>query len=692
MGWVWYIPKTCNMTQKILYAVQAKAIEDVITRTLNEQTNGAVVNVGTAGYREQVIPSLKQSGADILLYREDLKGSMDIFQLMCSIREDFPHVRIVFIANRQEATSRLLCSLVFLGIYDIINENAVAPTTIINHILHPHNFGDVAKYFHPQYMDEYMPEAPAQADAAPAGMQAGGKGFLGGLIKNLGGMTKPAAPAAPVVQPVQAVMETPVIAQAPTVDLESMRNAMLEDARRTAQKELGQLVADQVMVETLAMKEEIDQSKETISRLTADLREKTVSESQLKLQLEDAIKLKKSAEESLASFRESAELTNQQYQAQLIQLQATKPPDWYHEQTQKWLAERSQYKATISSQEQALAQINQQLTAIQGEKARLERELEERDEKIESMALAVPREVSTAIDATLEDDYVIIPDNESEYRQTIPGEGKLIAFMGTKHGTGNTTVALNTAVALANAGFKTCFIELNRNFPMVSGFFEFNNIAFGLDTAIVALQQNNYRMASRCIIKPHGVNTSNKNVKKVYDRLPGPLHFMLYSNEFLLKSKTGDAPYISERDLKDLAYFLTVQERYSYVVIDLQPDDQESLNTFLASPYRVHQLVLTMTQDTHGIKTAGLMITALARSRGGDLVRSTEFVVNEYSTKNKMSSDKICDILHIPRGRLSKISLDSEGYMNANYAMVPYILSKGKYVHEYMDLRMHLAR
>ena len=71
MGWLWYIPKTCNMTQKILYAVQAKAIEDVITRALNEQTNGAVVNVGTAGYREQVIPSLKQSGADILLYREE---------------------------------------------------------------------------------------------------------------------------------------------------------------------------------------------------------------------------------------------------------------------------------------------------------------------------------------------------------------------------------------------------------------------------------------------------------------------------------------------------------------------------------------------------------------------------------------------------------------------------------------------
>jgi len=686
------------MTQKILYAVQAKTIEDYITSALRDQTGGAVVNVGTASYREQVIPSLKQSGADILLYREGLKGSMDIFELMRTIREDFPRVRIIFIANRQETTSRLLCSLVFLGIYDIINEDAVAPAEIIDHIVNPHDFGDVAKYFHPQYMDDYMPEAPAAGQktaASTASGSGGGKGLLGGFLKGFEGLAKGVVPTAAQEEksktvPQDVIASPPVTP--PTVDIESMRSAMLEDARRTAQKELGQLVADQVLVETLSIKEELASAKETVTKLSADLREKTLSESQLKLQLEDAIKLKKGAEDRLAAFQESAELTNQQYQAQLLQLQATKPPDWYHEQTQKWLAERSQYKSVISNQEQAILQMTQQLNAAQEEKARLERELTERDEKIESMALAVPRDVSGAIDDTLEDDYVIIPDNEMEYRQPISGEGRLIAFMGTKHGTGNTTVALNTAVALANAGFKTCFIELNRQFPMVSSFFEFNNIAFGLDTAVTALQQNNYRMASRCIIKPHGVTTTNRNVKKVYARLPGPLHFMMYSNDFLIRCKTGEAPYISERDLKDLAYFLTMQERYSYVIIDLQPDDQESLNTFLASPYRVHQLVLTMTQDTHGIKTAGLMITALARSRGSDLVRSAEFVVNQYSQKNKMTSDKICDILHIPKDHLSKISLDSEGYMNANYAMVPYILSKGKNTHEYIDLRLHLAR
>lgn len=144
--------------------------------------------------------------------------------------------------------------------------------------------------------------------------------------------------------------------------------------------------------------------------------------------------------------------------------------------------------------------------------------------------------------------------------------------------------------------------------------------------------------------------------------------------------------------MKNLTYFLTVKERYSYVILDIQPDDQNALNMVLTSQFRAHQLVMVMTQDTHGIRTAGTMITALARSSGSDLVRNTEFVINQHSSRNKMSVNNICDILHIPAKRVCKISLDSEGYMSANYAMVPYVLSNGKNKQEYMDLRMHLGR
>lgn len=681
------------MTHKILYAVNSKPIEDVVTRSLDAQTNGGYVKVGAAAYREKVLPDLKQSGADILLYREDLKGSTDIFELLRQVRENFPNVRIIFMGNRHETTSRLICSLVFLGIYDILCGDTIPAAELVDIILHPHNFGDVAKYFHASYMNDYLPEAPQQAAGSPDG---GKKGLFGGLMKGLGGLSlkpgggqeqvqeapQPAAPAAPTVK----------VVQAPTVDMDAMRDAMLEDARRQAQAELPQLVSDQVALQTLNMKEELEKQKDTIAQLAADLREKTASEADLKNKLSEAIKLRNAAEDQLIKFQENAEFATQQYQAQLVQLQTTKSADWYHEQTQKWLAERAQYKSVIDEQTQKINALTSSLADMTRAKDELSREVAERDQKLENMTLAVPRDVTSAIDETLEGDYVIVPDEDPEYRQMAPGGGRVIAFMGTKHGAGCSTIALNTAVALANAGFKTCYLEINRQFPMVAGFFEFNNIALGLDTALAALQQGNSVMAARCIIKPHAVKTNNKNMMKVYNRLPGPLHFLLYSNDFINRCRMGSAPYLSEEDMKNLIYFLTTKERYSYVILDIQPDDQNALNMVLASRFRAHQLVMVMTQDTHGIKTAGTMITALARSPGADLVRNTEFVINQFSPRNKMSVGNICDILHIPAKRVSKISLDSEGYMAANYAAVPYVLSNGKNRQEYMDLRMHLGR
>ena len=681
------------MTHKILYAVNSKPIEDVVTRSLDAQTSGGYVKVGAAAYREKVLPDLKQSGADILLYREDLKGSTDIFELLRQVRENFPNVRIIFMGNRHETTSRLICSLVFLGIYDILCGDTIPAAELVDIILHPHNFGDVSKYFHASYMNDYLPEEPQQA----AGSSDGGKKSLfGGLMKGLGGLglkpgggqeqiqeaPQPAAPAAPAVK----------VVQAPTVDMDAMRDAMLEDARRQAQAELPQLVSDQVALQTLNMKEELEKQKDTIAQLAADLREKTASEADLKNKLSEAIKLRNAAEDQLIKFQENAEFATQQYQAQLVQLQTTKSADWYHEQTEKWLAERAHYKSVIDEQTKKINALTSSLADMTRAKDELSREVAERDQKLENMTLAVPRDVTSAIDETLEGDYVIVPDEDPEYRQMAPGGGRVIAFMGTKHGAGCSTIALNTAVALANAGFKTCYLEINRQFPMVAGFFEFNNIALGLDTALAALQQGNSTMAARCIIKPHAVKTNNKNMMKVYNRLPGPLHFLLYSNDFINRCRIGSAPFLSEEDMKNLIYFLTTKERYSYVILDIQPDDQNALNMVLTSRFRAHQLVMVMTQDTHGIKTAGTMITALARSPGADLVRNTEFVINQFSPRNKMSVGNICDILHIPSKRVSKISLDSEGYMAANYAAVPYVISNGKNKQEYMDLRMHLGR
>lgn len=666
--------------QKLLYAIQAKPVEGTLSKELASYD---IVSTGAVTYREAIIPSLTESQADILVYRESLRGSTETFALMKKIRVEFPQVRVVFISNEQPATSKLLCQLVFLGIYDIINSNNPNINDILDFIVHPRDFGYAAKFFHAENIDELLPkEQPAEPSRA--GKK---KGFFG-IIDKLAGMpeTPPNAPVPSTASPQS--LPPPK----PDVDLETVRGAMLEEARRTAQAEIPQLVSMQVEMETAALKTDLTHQKEIISSLNRDLKEKTNAELALKKQLGELALLKKSAEDQLAKFKQETDLTIQSYEAQLVGLQTTKPPEWYQEQTNKWQAERTALKAEALAHAQTIKELTQQLQDITLEKERLVKALEAKSREAEALQLAVPRDLTSAIDDTLEADFVIIPDSDMEYKLPLSGEGRVIAFMGTKHGVGNTTVALNTAIALSSCGYKTLFIELNRQFPLVNEFFEFSNIVRGLDTAIMSLQQNNPKLAAQCIIKPHGIMTQKKTLSKVYKRLPGPLHFLLYSNDFLLRCKDGTAPYITERELKDLTYFLTMQEHYSYVVVDLQPDDPESLNTFLNSSYHVHQLVLTMTQDPHSITTAGYMITNLARSRNSALIRGAEFVVNQYSSANKMAVGKISDFLHVPANRFSRISLDSKGYMDASFSAVPYLLSKGRYSNEYIDLRMKLAR
>jgi len=456
------------------------------------------------------------------------------------------------------------------------------------------------------------------------------------------------------------------------------------------------LVQTQVSLATADLQSSREQRDSTITSLTIELKEKTDAEATLKQQLEEAVQLRRGLEKRFQDFRQETETSIHHYQMQLVSLQTTKAPEWYQEQTEKWLSERADYQTKLAEKDNEIRDLSQKVEHLDGERERLEQMVEDRTQQIEALQLSIPRDVADVVDDSQEGNPAFVfqdEETESEIPETSSrGDGQVVVFMGTKHGVGNTTVALNTAVALANRGYKTCLIELNRQFPMINEFFEFSNIVRGLDTAIQAIKQNNTRFASQCLIKPHGIHTTNKSLLKVYKRLPGSLHFLLYGNEFLHRCKDGSAPYITERERDDLLYFLTVQEKYRYVVIDLQPDDMKTIHTFLSGGCQIHKLILTMTQDPHSITTAGYLIPTFARGKNSALLRNMGFVVNQFSALNKMPLKKISDFLHVDINRLDRISLDSKGYMDASFSIVPYFLSKGKYVNEYTELCAHLSR
>ncbi len=670
--------------KKILFAINHKEAEAQLENLLRQHE---IVPTGAVAYREAIAASLRESPADILFFREELKGSTDIFELMKELRIEFADTRIVFLGHARPVTDKFLGHLACLGIYDIIVSDRPTLSEMADYIAHPRNFSHVAKYFQEQIMDELLPDPPPPpAPAAPPVQQK--KGLFGGLIDKLAGIEEPpvATPAAPVQTP---AVVAPVQVNTPSVDIETMRGAMLEEARRQAQVEVKQMVDTQVYAAAAALQSDIDRQNQTIGTLTKNLREKMASEESLKKQLDDAGLLIENLNAQLQKTHEEADKALQSYQAQLVSLQATKPPDWYEEQTRKWLTEREYLQGKIAEKESLRAALEEKLRAVTAEKDTIEAALKAKSEELQNLSMSMPRDISGAVDSALDVDFVDIPDEE--YKPTPTGEGRVIAFMGTKHGAGNTTVALNTAIALANCGYKTLYIEMNRSFPMVNEFFEFTNIIRGLDTAALALQQNNTKLASQCIIKPHGVKTNKRSMAKVYNRLPGPLHFLLFSNDFLLKSKAGKAPNLGEREIKDLMYYLTIQECYSYVIVDIQPDYPLALDMFISSSYQVNQLVLTMTQDPHSVASTAHMITDLARRRNGALIRNALFVVNQYSSSNKTSLRDIGDFLRVHNSRVCKISLDSKGYMDSAYSATPYVTAKGKFSNEYIDLRMKLT-
>jgi len=673
------------LLKKVLYAINHKDTEAALTNRLQPK---GFIPTGAVTYREAVIASLTESPADVLVFRENLKGTIPIFDLMKKIRTDFPQTRVVFVGNARPATDKFLAHLVFLGIYDIISNDRPTLSDIEDFITTPRNFSYAAKYFQAQTMDELIPDPPAPA--SPTVQQPAKKRGLFGFFDQLIDGGTASSETAPATAPAQESMQI-ISAPGPSVDIDSMRGAMLEEARRTAQAEMTQILNTQVEAATATLKSDLQEQQKTIDTLSKGLKEKIKAEQSLQQQLDEAKQLRESLEAQLQKNQLDAEKALQAYQMQLTTLQATKPPEWYQEQTQKWLAEREFLKSKISEKEQLAVSLEEKVSVVTSERDSLTARLKAKEKELEAMSMAMPRDITSAVDNALDVDFVDVPDDESDYRQSPVGDGRVILFMGTKHGVGNTTVALNTAIALANCKYKTLYIEINQHFPMVNEFFEFTNIVRGLDIAVKALQQNNTKLASQCIIKPHGVRTTKKSIEKVYKRLPGPLHFLLFSNDYLLKYKAGEAPKLTGREIKDLMYYLTAQEQYSYIIVDIQPDDQMTIDTFISSSYQANRLVLTLTQDPHSVTTAGYMITKLARSRNGNLIRNARFVINQYAFSNKMSAGAISSFLRVPNSHISKISLDSKGYMDAAFSATPYLTAKGKYDKEYIDLRIALT-
>lgn len=258
---------------------------------------------------------------------------------------------------------------------------------------------------------------------------------------------------------------------------------------------------------------------------------------------------------------------------------------------------------------------------------------------------------------------------------------KVITFMGSKNGVGNTSIAINVAVSLANKDKNVLYIELNDKYPAVSYWYELSNSTEGIDTALKAIQDEKYESIDKAIIKMSELKEKAENTRELghmqanYRKFPSSLDFMFYSDKYLLENKTvGQVSHYKKDELikntKDLIFYLMLQYNYDFIIIDVQPNitSMDVLNSLVYS----NKIFITMTQDVSSIGT-NLFVMDELKHKGIKLDNKISYILNKYERtdltigdiKEWIKSDFIYEIPYL-----------NKEFINANYDGLPLILSK----------------
>lgn len=173
---------------------------------------------------------------------------------------------------------------------------------------------------------------------------------------------------------------------------------------------------------------------------------------------------------------------------------------------------------------------------------------------------------------------------------------QVVTFVGGKGGVGNSQLAFNTALKLAQDGYKTIYIDLNDIHSSIDCVFQLGYADVGIDSAIKGLQEEDYFLIDRSIVNMNKIlpDTVKENyLYKTYSKIPTNMDFLFFSQKYMEKGEGFEE--IDYSLLKDLNMYLLMQQGYDVVIIDTPYDIFNKL-TEIALIYS-NKIFFTITQD-----------------------------------------------------------------------------------------------
>ena len=169
-------------------------------------------------------------------------------------------------------------------------------------------------------------------------------------------------------------------------------------------------------------------------------------------------------------------------------------------------------------------------------------------------------------------------------------------------------------------------------------------------------------------------------------KMPEALHCMFFTNAYLNRIRCGGTNKIDTTHMKELFSYLLNDLKYSYIVVDIQADNEIGQFFLANADTFADKLLITCTQDPHSIVTAGMLLNDLRSEYKSDVIDNSRIIINRFSSTSPVTIPKIAKWLKLPPKKFYKISEDRDGYQKAEMNAIPYVVGKGQYFKEYMTL------
>jgi len=289
--------------------------------------------------------------------------------------------------------------------------------------------------------------------------------------------------------------------------------------------------------------------------------------------------------------------------------------------------------------------------------------------KAETIPAPIKEEKSDKPDKPSILDTILSMNRQSYQENQMPmTKQKIITFLGTKNGVGNTSVALNTAVSLAKKGSRVLFLEFNDTTPSVSYWYELGFIDDGIDSSLEALKTQDFEKIEEAIIRTTDLQDTESTFQSSYKKFPKSLDFMFFSKKHISREINESEEPLDLNLSKELFLYLLFQAEYDFVILDVPPDihHKATMNAIMYS----HKVVMTMTQDVSSIGYGAFKLNEWLK-KGIQMQKRLHFVVNQFE-KSKLTMKEIEDWLETKQ--ITAIPVANKEFINANYIGLPVLL------------------